>query len=166
MRNYEYQPSGTVDRARGLRRNATHAEKRLWRALREQLPHAKFRRQVPHGPYFADFLSFAAKLIVEVDGGQHAEATQYDSARTRYLEAQGYRVVRFWNNEVLENMDGVLTVIAGHLPLSLRERGQAAQRRGGGEGDHPSRPQSPSPSPSHRVAAGPSLSRREREVTE
>jgi len=115
MRNYRDLPSGTLSRARGLRRNATESEKCLWRALRETLPAAKFRRQVPHGPYFADFLSFAAKLIVEVDGGQHAEATAYDAARTRYFGTQGFRVLRVWNNEVLENIDGVLSVIARSL---------------------------------------------------
>ena len=110
MRNYAQLPSGSVPRARRLRRDATDAEKALWRGIRETLPRAKFRRQVPHGPYFVDFLSFQAKLIVEVDGGQHAEAAHYDASRTRYLEAQGYRVLRFWNNDVLENIDGVLSV--------------------------------------------------------
>jgi len=118
MRSYDNQPSGTVDRARDLRRNATDAEKHLWRALRQVFPQTKFRRQVPHGPYFADFLSFNAKLVVEVDGGQHADATEYDATRTRYLEAQGYRVLRFWNNDVLTNTDGVLTVISESLSPS------------------------------------------------
>jgi len=115
MKSYDNQPSGTVARARGLRRDASDAEKHLWRALRQAFPQAKFRRQVPHGPYFADFLSFNAKLVVEVDGGQHADATEYDATRTRYLEAQGYRVLRFWNNDVLTNTDGVLTVISESL---------------------------------------------------
>ncbi|HEX8443432.1 MAG TPA: endonuclease domain-containing protein [Allosphingosinicella sp.] len=109
-------PSGTLTRARQLRRNATEAEKRLWSALREAFPHAKFRRQVPYGAYFADFLSFSAKLIIEVDGGQHAYRVEQDAVRTRYLEAQGFRVLRFWNNDVLENTSGVLETIASHLP--------------------------------------------------
>ena len=71
---YETAPAGTVTRARDLRRNPTDAEKRLWLALRQTLPAAKFRRQVPVTPYFADLLSFAARLIVELDGGQHADA--------------------------------------------------------------------------------------------
>jgi very-short-patch-repair endonuclease len=118
MRNYRTLSSGSVDRARDLRRNATDAEKHLRRALREAFPAAKFRHQVPFGPYFADFLSFGAKLIVEVDGGQHGEATTYDAARTRFLESQGYRVLRFWNNDVLANTDGVIAQIS----LSLQER--------------------------------------------
>jgi very-short-patch-repair endonuclease len=115
MRAYRDLPSGTLTRARDLRRNATDAEKLLWKAFREKLPHAKFRRQVPHGPYFADFLSFPAKLIVEVDGGQHAE---YDAARTRYLESQGFRVLRVWNSDVLQNLEGVLSIISASLSPS------------------------------------------------
>ena len=120
MRNYRHLPSGSVDRARDLRKNATEAEKRLLRALREAFPKAKFRYQVPYGPYFVDFLSFSAKLIVEVDGGQHSEAATYDAARTRFLEDEGYRVLRFWNNDVLANIDGVIAAIS--TSLSQRER--------------------------------------------
>lgn len=86
--------------------------------MREAFPEAKFRFQVPYGPYYADFLCFAAKLIIEVDGGQHAEAVEYDAARTRYLEAQGYKVLRFWNNDIFENLDGVLSIIATALSPS------------------------------------------------
>ena len=109
MKTYRNAPSGTVDRARHLRRDATDAEKRLWRALREAFPGAKFRRQSPVGPYIADFLSFRHKLIIEVDGGQHS--AEVDARRTAYLTREGYRVVRFWNNEVLENCDAVLQSI-------------------------------------------------------
>lgn len=94
----------------------------MWRALREKLPGTKWRRQVPIGPYFADFLCFSAKLIVEIDGGQHAEAVDYDQRRTCFPEAQGYRILRFWNNDVMENMEGVLAQIS----LSHREREGAA----------------------------------------
>src|SRR3546814_1615278 len=76
-------PALTPFRARELRRHATEAEKLLWRALREAFPTAKFRRQVPLGPYFADFCSHAARLVIEVDGGQHADARDYDTARPR-----------------------------------------------------------------------------------
>lgn len=150
MRTYNNQPSGT--RARDLRRDATDAEKTLWRALRESLPHAKFRRQVPIGPYFADFLSFSARLIVEVDGGQHADRVEQDAARTRFLQAQGYRVLRVWNNEVLENCDGVLTVIVAalKLPLPSGRIPSGGRDRGRGEGDHSS-----PPSPSHAEAWAP-----------
>jgi very-short-patch-repair endonuclease len=106
VKGYDKAPSGSVDRARRLRRDATDAEKRLWRALREVFPNAKFRRQTSVGPYIADFLSFRHMVIVEVDGGQHT--VEADASRTAYLSRQGYRVVRFWNHEVLENCDGVL----------------------------------------------------------
>ena len=78
----------------------------------------KRRRQMPVGPYVADFACFADKLIIELDGGQHAEAVEYDAVRTRFLEAQGYRIRRFWNNEVIENIDGVLAAIADELSTS------------------------------------------------
>ena len=129
MRNYRTLPSGSVDRARDLRRNATEAEKRLLRALREAFPRAKFRYQVPYGPYFVDFLSFGAKLIVEVDGGQHSEAATYDAVRTRFLEGEGYRVLRFWNNDVLANTDGVIATVG--KSLSQREREGAPKGRKG-----------------------------------
>jgi very-short-patch-repair endonuclease len=130
MRLYDHQPAGTVARARELRRNGTEAEKRLWGALREAFPNTRFRRQVPVGPYFADFLSVSAQLIVEVDGGQHAGATTYDATRTRFLERQGYRVLRFWNNDVLANTEGVIARVS----LSLREwEGAAKPRKGEGE---------------------------------
>ena len=145
MRNYHDLPSGSVDKARTLRKNATDAEKRLWRALREKLPGTKWRRQVPHGPYVADFLCFAAKLIVEADGGQHAEQTEQDAIRTRYFERQGYRVLRFWNNDVLENTDGVIETIAAALKsLSSQEREGGAQRRKGEAATSVSQSTSPS----------------------
>ncbi|PJG48714.1 hypothetical protein CAF53_11065 [Sphingobium sp. LB126] len=141
MRNYRDLPSGSVGRAKTLRRNATESEKRLWNALREKLPGVKFRRQVPHGPYVADFLNFAGKLIIEVDGATHAERTEQDATRTRYFEAQGYQTLRFWNHEVMDNLEGVLTTIS----LSLREREGGAKRREG-EGDEAVQK---TPSPSH-----------------
>ncbi len=103
------------DRARQLRRASTEAEQRLWNRLRGgQLKGAKFRRQHPIGPYIADFFCLAAKLVIELDGGGHAaeEQRRADAARTAYLESCGYRVLRFWNNEVVENLDGVLERIA------------------------------------------------------
>src|SRR5207247_5653716 len=104
-----------IDRARSLRRRVTKAERTLWRALREMLPGWHWRKQVPLGPYYADFASHSAKLIIELDGGQHAAATEYDSERTRCLEADGFRVIRFWNNDVRANADGVLDRVAETL---------------------------------------------------
>ena len=100
-----------VPRARALRRDATEAEKRLWQHLRQPpfKPH-HFRRQATIGPYFADIASHQLKLVIELDGGQHSLSSS-DEARTRYLEANGYRVLRFWNNELGENMSGVLATI-------------------------------------------------------
>ena len=118
MRVYDEARTGAVLRARQLRRDSTDAEQRLWRALRSKLPQYKWRRQMPVGPYFADFACFAERLIVELDGSQHAEAVEHDAARSRFLEAQGYRVRRFWNNEVNDNIDGVLTAIAAELSPS------------------------------------------------
>ena len=99
----------------------TNAERLLWRALREALPNFHWRKQVPLGPYIADFCSHGAKLIVEVDGGQHAVAIGYDEARSRFLNDEGYRVIRFWNNDVLGNIDGVIEAVTQSLPLP-RER--------------------------------------------
>ena len=101
--------------ARRLRARMTDAEKRRWFALRDRrFQSFKFRRQVPIGPYVADFLSFASRLIVEVDGGQHA-ASRRDVKRDRWLAENDFRVVRFWNNDVLSNLEGVLTVLATEL---------------------------------------------------
>ena len=109
---------GAIEKARQLRRDRTPAEKRLWRALREAFPQAKFRFQVPLGPYHADFCSHGAKLVIEADGGQHADQTAHDEARTRFLNAEGYRVLRFWNNDILQNTEGVLRVVSETLSPS------------------------------------------------
>ena len=94
----------------------TDAERALWTRLRNrQLTSLKFRRQVPIGPYIVDFVCFEEKLVIEIDGGQHAENTEADLIRTQWLENEGYRVIRFWNNEVLGNTVGVLRAIEGAL---------------------------------------------------
>jgi very-short-patch-repair endonuclease len=104
-------------RVRRLRREATEAEKRLWAHLRaRRLDDHKFRHQVWIGPFVADFLCKEAKLIVEVDGSQHAEATDYDARRSGYLAARGYRVLRFWNNDVMNDLASVLEAIRTSLP--------------------------------------------------
>ena len=98
-----------VARARKLRRNSTDLERQLWHRIRDkQIDEFRFRRQRPIGKYIVDFVCLDAMLIVELDGGQHAEVAAYDLVRTAFLESLGYRVLRFWNNEVIENMDGVL----------------------------------------------------------
>lgn len=72
----------------------------------------KFRRQVPLGPYIADFVCFGSRLIIEADGGQHTDQVEYDARRTTYLEAQGFRVLRFWNMDILNDTDAVIDAIA------------------------------------------------------
>jgi adenine-specific DNA-methyltransferase len=130
----------STERARELRQESTRAERRLWGALRDRrLGGWKWKRQVPWGPYILDFLCVEAALVVEADGGQHAEQEAYDARRTAFLERSGLRVLRFWNHEVLSNTQGVcLTILdaceaAGpHPTLSLSasrgERGDAASR--------------------------------------
>jgi crossover junction endodeoxyribonuclease RuvC len=98
---------------RELRNNATPHEEMLWRQLKgKRLAGLKFSRQMPVAGYRVDFVCRAKKLIVELDGSQHSEAVAYDDARTRKLERAGYRVIRFWNNDLTSNMDGVLETIA------------------------------------------------------
>ena len=104
--------SALRDRARQLREDQTLCEKRLWGRLRaRRLGGWKWKRQVPRGPYIVDFICADANLIVELDGGQHDERTNYDARRTVWLEARGYRVIRFWNSAVVENLDGVTDAI-------------------------------------------------------
>ena len=128
--------SAKLQFARHLRRESTDAERLLWFHLRDRRLGAKFRRQQPVGPFIVDFLSVEAAVIVEVDGSQHQEAV--DAGRTRFLERRGYRVLRFWNNDVLGNIGGVLEVIATALgeapphpdrngdPTSPRKRGEVS----------------------------------------
>jgi very-short-patch-repair endonuclease len=103
-------------KARRLRLDQTEVEKRLWLKLRDRrlLGH-KFRRQVPVGPYIADFTCIEQSLIIELDGGQHGTMVEQDAARTARFERDGWRVMRFWNNDVVENMEGVLETIAAAL---------------------------------------------------
>jgi len=108
----------TGTRARALRRRQTEAERLLWNRLRDrQLSGLKFRRQVAIGTFIVDFVCFDARLVVELDGGQHGEDRHAarDAARTTWLEGEDFRVLRFWNNEVMDNVDGVLTAIVEAL---------------------------------------------------
>ena len=134
------QADGTeaLARARELRKFSTEAEKLLWSRLRgRRLEGYKFRRQVWIDPFIVDFLCVEGKLVVEADGSQHGEQMNYDDRRSAFLAQRGYRVLRFWNNDVTGSIEGVMTAIR----TALVER---------------------VPSPSHRCAAGPSLSHGER----
>ena len=98
--------------ARKLRREGTDVEARLWKGLRgRQIEGAKFRRQFPIDRYVSDFACLEARLVIELDGGQHAERVEADQGRTRIIEAHGYTVLRFWNNDVVQNLEGVLEEI-------------------------------------------------------
>ena len=128
MHLYDQRPSGTVDRARHLRRNAPGPEHTLLRALRDAFPHLKWRHQAPVGPYYADILCFSEQLVIEVDGDTHAYAADHDAARMRLIESQGYRVLRVANSDVTQNLEGVLT----QLSFSLRkDESNRAQEKGG-----------------------------------
>ncbi|MBE9553117.1 MAG: endonuclease domain-containing protein [Proteobacteria bacterium] len=103
-------------KAKELRQNRTEAEKRLWERLRrKRIDGFSFRQQAPIGKYIIDFVCFEPNLVVELDGGQHAGQVEYDTRRTEWLESQGFRVLRFWNNEVFENIEGVEEVIQAAL---------------------------------------------------
>jgi very-short-patch-repair endonuclease len=109
--------------ARSLRQRSTDAERRLWRHLRSrQLEGAKFVRQFPIGSHVADFACREAHLVIELDGGQHSP--EIDAPRTTVIEAFGYRIIRFWNNDVLQNTEGVLEAIRQELLLA-RDRLQS-----------------------------------------
>jgi very-short-patch-repair endonuclease len=121
----------TLVKAQRLRREMTNAERKLWSVLRNrQLDGAKFRRQQPIGPFIADFVCQEARLIVEADGGQHAQ-NDADVRRTAFLASKGYRVLRFWNNDILQNLEGVAESILAALATP-----------------HPAQPLAESPSPS------------------
>jgi very-short-patch-repair endonuclease len=128
----------TLTFARRLRRDMTEAEKVMWRILRaRQLAGYKFRRQQPIDHYIVDFVCFSHRLVIEIDGGQHMESKS-DEIRPRYLARNGFRILRFWNNDVLENREGVSERVvetlrepltlpslrAGPLPLPRGERGK------------------------------------------
>jgi len=123
--------------SRNLRTNQTDAEQLLWKHLRNRLfMGTKFRRQQIIESYIVDFVCFEQRLIVEIDGGQHADQVERDARRTVYLESQGFRVVRFWNNEALNNIEGVLETIRSELisphpaPLPQGERETCSWQRG------------------------------------
>jgi very-short-patch-repair endonuclease len=106
-------------RARELRQTSTEAEKALWSLVRNRkIAGCKFRRQVPIDRFFADFACVERRLIVELDGGQHADQAAYDAARTEALEAAGWTVLRFWNSQLLQHPEGVARAIHQALDLA------------------------------------------------
>lgn len=109
----------TRTRAIALRKASTPAEAKLWATIRNNQLGVNFRRQHAIGPYIVDFCSPKAKLIIEVDGSQHLEQAENDRIRTEYLESQGYQVVRFWNQQVLEDINGVIWAIQLTLKVDL-----------------------------------------------
>lgn len=104
--------------AKNLRTNSTDTERLLWQHLRgHRFYNVKFKRQQPIGEYIVDFICFKEQLIIELDGGQHTEQREYDESRSNWLRSQGFKIIRFWNNEVIENIEGVLMVIAKELGM-------------------------------------------------
>jgi len=104
------------DRPRALRRAQTDAERILWGYLRSRrLGGVKFRRQVSIGPFIADFCCLEKRIVIGLDGGHHAEQSDRDSSRSKWLEQHGYRVMRFWNNDVMDNIEGVLEAVLKYL---------------------------------------------------
>ena len=161
-----------AERARRMRREKTSAERKLWRLLRELNRRGlQFRQQAPIGPYIADFAEHSAKLVLEVDGGQHGEEAiaRSDGERTRWLELQGYQVIRFWNDDVLRNTQGVMTAVLASLGI-LQDRDEpcsaSSQERdpipstlvgegqGGGESLKPAVGSPPTPNPSPQGGGG------------
>ena len=127
----------SLTQAKKLRSNMTDAERRLWYRLRaHRFDGHKFKRQIPVGPYVLDFACLGRKVVIEVDGGQHADS-QSDIPRDSYLRDQGFQVLRFWNNDVLKNTDAVLEVILSALatapsPGALRAPPSPQGERGRG----------------------------------
>lgn len=118
----EFQNKLIRDRARKLRCEQTAAEMLLWRQLRDRrLAGEKFRRQHPIDPYIVDFVCLSRRLIIELDGGQHAERRKaYDLKRDNFLRSRGFGILRFWNNDVFDNLEGVLGRIQRELETMAR----------------------------------------------
>ncbi len=118
--------SSTLNHAKSLRTNQTEAEQRLWYHLRaHRFMGLKFKRQKPMGRYVVDFVCMERRLIIELDGGQHAERASYDKIRDEWLRTQGYTVLRFWNNDVMQQLENVLEQIRSTLsPTPLPQAGE------------------------------------------
>ena len=133
--------------AKALRQNQTETEKKLWLYLRSrQMVGYKFRRQQPIGPYVVDFCCLKKRLILELDGGQHTSQIEADKRRTQFLEKEGFRVIRFWDNEIFQNREGVLEKIVefiNHPHPALSPQGRGKEKKGSKEEKVP--PVLPSP---------------------
>jgi very-short-patch-repair endonuclease len=128
----QHQSTSSAQRnARLLRAAMTNSERKLWYALRGEQLGVKFRRQHPFGRYIADFACLEPKLVVELDGSQHAANEAYDDARDRFFRANGFAVLRFASNEPLVNLEGVLTVIQAHVQRAVRAPSPTLPHRGG-----------------------------------
>lgn len=125
-------PAPSTLKARRLRSTMTESEQALWRHLRRNNLGARFRRQHPVGPYVVDFACLTHGLAVEVDGGQHGEAVAYDQRRDAFLASRGFRVLRFWNNQVLQECDAVLEMIRLALEEGVRPPPSLPHAGGGG----------------------------------
>ena len=131
-----------------MRAEATDAERALWRELRAgRLAEFRFRRQQPLGNYIVDFVCFESKLVIEVDGGQHDEQRDYDNRRDAWLAEQSFRVLRFWNNEVMGNLEGVMETILAALSPSNTLPSPLVGEGPGERGSGGLSPPSPQPSP-------------------
>ncbi|MBM3926619.1 MAG: endonuclease domain-containing protein [SAR202 cluster bacterium] len=141
----------TGGKAKHLRRNLTDAERALWRRLRfKAVEGYKFRRQQPIGAYICDFVCLEKRLVIELDGGQHSWSVRHDTERDAWLNALGYKVLRFWNADVLKNPDGVLEIIYG----ALREPPSSVLPLKGGEGETSRRRRQPLKGSSITEASG------------
>ncbi len=120
MAIYKSSTQAAQHNANRLRKNLTEAEKILWNRLRKKQLGVRFRRQVPIGQYIVDFYNADCQLVIELDGGQHAEQLDYDNERTHFLESKGLKVVRYWNNQVLTETDNVVENILGYILDSIK----------------------------------------------
>ena len=120
------QPRSTpqmMHRAAELRKELTPAEQRLWARLRQnQVLNTAFRRQHAIGPYIVDFCSVKLKLVIELDGSPHQTQEEYDAQRSKYLEVKGYQVLRFWNHEVMDHLNGVVEAIEAAISALIERR--------------------------------------------
>ncbi|TAK91709.1 MAG: endonuclease domain-containing protein [Burkholderiaceae bacterium] len=125
--------------AKELRRHLTDPERILWKQLCSRQLHCKFRRQHPYLNFILDFVCLDRKIVIEVDGSQHADQASYDQQRSQTLEQAGFAVLRFWNNEIIENLDGVMAVVLDHLAVTHPHPNPPLEGEGVANHDQPAR---------------------------